>query len=97
MWWQGLRQHACHACPRQLWLLCVTALAGQAQVVSCGLSDAAASPALPLLLLLLLLCCCCCCFCVCGQAGVVKAHMLLLAHLERLGSQVPPQLQADYK
>jgi hypothetical protein len=31
------------------------------------------------------------------QAGVVKAHMLLLAHLERLGNQVPPALQADYK
>ncbi|WIA39826.1 hypothetical protein OEZ86_013276 [Tetradesmus obliquus] len=31
------------------------------------------------------------------KAGVVKAHMLLLAHLERLGSQVPPALQADYR
>eukprot|EP00879_Flechtneria_rotunda_P003234 GHRR01003457.1.p1 GENE.GHRR01003457.1~~GHRR01003457.1.p1 ORF type:complete len:707 (+),score=247.45 GHRR01003457.1:307-2427(+) len=31
------------------------------------------------------------------KAGVVKAHMLLLAHLERLGPEVPAQLQADLK
>ncbi|KAF8055125.1 ERDJ2A [Scenedesmus sp. PABB004] len=31
------------------------------------------------------------------KAGVVKAHLLLLAHLERMGDDVPPQLQADLK
>lgn len=31
------------------------------------------------------------------RASVIKAHMLLLAHLERLGPEVPPQLQADLK
>lgn len=31
------------------------------------------------------------------QAGVVKAHMLLLAHLERMGADVPAALQSDLR
>jgi hypothetical protein len=65
-------------------LLCVTALVEQAHVLSFGSFDAAAYPAAAAAV-------------SARQAGVVKAHMLLLAHLERLGSQVPPALQADYK
>jgi hypothetical protein len=31
------------------------------------------------------------------QASILKVHMLMLAHLERLGDEVPTQLQADLK
>lgn len=33
----------------------------------------------------------------CVQACVIKVHMLMLAHLERLGDEVPAALQADLR
>jgi hypothetical protein len=46
------------------------------------------------------LCCavlCCAVLCCGAQACVIKVHMLMLAHLERLGDEVPAALQADLK
>jgi hypothetical protein len=38
-----------------------------------------------------------CCAVLCVQACVIKVHMLMLAHLERLGEEVPTALQADLR
>jgi hypothetical protein len=40
---------------------------------------------------------CCAVLCCGAQACVIKVHMLMLAHLERLGDEVPAALQADLK
>jgi hypothetical protein len=52
---------------------------------------------LPLLLLTLCAVLCCVVLCCVVQACVIKVHMLMLAHLERLGDDVPAALQADLK